>query len=179
MSIWLTSDCHFNHQNIVKFEPISRPYTVEEMNEVIINNWNSVVKPEDTIYVLGDFFMGQLTGIEPILSRLNGKIILIRGNHDTKNRLEFYKQKGIEIKDIAYLEYKGMFYILCHFPIADEEFKKMIINSSDQVAILYGHIHSNAPKGWYNRTFHVGVDTNDLTPVNLETIHKELLNIEN
>ena len=57
------------------------------MNETIIANWNKVVTDEDTIYVLGDFFMGMLDKIDAILPRLKGKIILIRGNHDTENRI--------------------------------------------------------------------------------------------
>ena len=53
--IWMTSDLHFNHENILKYEPVSRPFaTVEEMNEVLIQNWNSKIKPEDIVYVLGD-----------------------------------------------------------------------------------------------------------------------------
>ena len=81
--IYFTSDTHFNHTNILKYEPETRPFeTIEEMNETLIANWNNVVKEEDTVYVLGDFFMGMLDAIEPIYNRLNGKVILIRGNHD-------------------------------------------------------------------------------------------------
>ena len=70
--IYLTSDLHFNHENILRYEPESRPFTsIKEMNETLIRNWNNVVKVTDTLYVLGDFFMGQLQDIEPILSRLN------------------------------------------------------------------------------------------------------------
>ena len=73
--IFLTSDCHFGHKNIIKYEPDSRGQfdSIEEMNETIIQNWNSVVNNEDTVYVLGDFFMGHISTIEPILNRLKGK----------------------------------------------------------------------------------------------------------
>ena len=83
---------HFNHKNIIKYEPDSRGQfnSIEEMNETIMQNWNSVVNNEDTIYVLGDFFMGHISTIEPILNRLKGKIILIRGNHDQKNRRKIF-----------------------------------------------------------------------------------------
>ena len=53
----------------------------------------------------------------PLIKRLNGKIILIRGNHDTKKRLEAFKEIGIEVYDIFYLPYKGKYFIMCHFPI--------------------------------------------------------------
>lgn len=172
--IYLTSDTHFNHKNILAYEPTSRPFaSVEEMNEAIIEKWNSVVSPEDEVYHLGDFFMGQLTEIEPILNRLNGKITLIRGNHDQSNRMKIYKEHGIVIKDIEYLKYKGRFFILCHFPIANEEFIKMVIKDNSEVVNLYGHVHSNAPKGYVNGTYHVGMDTNDLTPISIEQIWSE------
>ena len=172
--IFLTSDTHFNHLNITKFEPVSRPFeTIEEMNEALVNNWNSVVSDEDTVYVVGDFFMGMLDKIDPILNRLKGKIILVRGNHDTPNRLKLYRERGIEIKDIEYIRYKGKFFILCHFPLANEEFKNMVRQDNSEIIICYGHIHSNAPTGYVDGTYHVGVDTNNLTPVALENIWKE------
>jgi calcineurin-like phosphoesterase family protein len=145
----------------------------EEMNEAIIERWNSVVSPEDEVYHLGDFFMGQLTGIEPILNRLNGKITLIRGNHDQKNRIKIYEEHGIEVKNLEYIQYKGRFFILCHFPIASEEFIRMVIKDNSEVVNLYGHVHSNAPKGYVNGTYHVGMDTNDLTPISIQQIWEE------
>lgn len=169
--IYFTSDCHFNHLNILKYEPITRPFeTIEEMNEVIISNWNKKVKPEDTIYVLGDFFMGMADGVEPILDRLNGKIILIRGNHDSKSKIEIYKRKGIEVKDFDHFAYKGRYFILCHFPNESEEFVRMIIQDNSEVVWLYGHVHSNAPKGFHNGAYHIGVDTNNLTPVSIQEV---------
>lgn len=172
--IWLTSDLHFNHVNILKYEPVSRPYeTLEEMNEVIIKNWNDRVKPEDTVYVLGDMVMGRLDAGRECLKRLNGKIVLIRGNHDSPKRIEMYKEMGIEVHDIYYLPYKGRYFILCHFPIASEEFIKMVIKDNSEVVNLYGHVHSNAPKGYVNGTYHVGLDTNDLCPISIQQIWDE------
>lgn len=169
--IWITSDTHFNHINILKYETKTRPFeTIEEMNEVIINNWNSVVKSTDTVYVLGDFFMGPIDKIVPILSRLKGKIILIRGNHDTPLRLDLYRSYGIEVKDIDYLRYKGRYFILCHFPIASEEFIQMVIRDNSEVVNLYGHLHSNAPAGYVNGTYHIGLDTNNLRLLSIEEI---------
>ena len=172
--IFMTSDCHFNHYNILKYEAETRPFeTVNEMNETIIANWNKVVTDKDTIYVLGDFFMGMLDKIDAILPRLKGKIILIRGNHDTENRIKKFKEYGIEVKDIDYITYKGRFFILCHFPNDNSEFIKMITSNNSEVVWLYGHIHGNAPKGYVNGTYHVGMDTNDLTPISLDQIWEE------
>lgn len=172
--IYFTSDLHLNHTNILKYEPISRPFaTVEEMNEAIISNWNSVVTPEDTVYVLGDLAMGQVDKCVEYIKRLNGKIILIRGNHDTPKRIALFESLGIEVHDIYYLPYKGRFFILCHFPIASEEFMEMVVNDNSEVVNLYGHVHSNAPKGYVKGTYHVGVDTNNLTPISIQQIWEE------
>lgn len=172
--IYLTSDLHFNHVNILKYEPVSRPFeTLEEMNEKIISNWNAVVKPEDTVYVLGDMAMGTVDASRACIERLNGKIVLIRGNHDSPKRIEMYKALGIEVHDIYYLPYKGRYFILCHFPIASEEFIKMVIKDNSEVVNLYGHVHSNAPKGYVNGTYHVGMDTNNLTPISIQQIWDE------
>ena len=172
--IWVTSDLHFNHTNILKYEPVNRPFvSIDEMNEVLISRWNQVVKPNDTVYVLGDLAMGQIEDSRACIERLNGKIILIRGNHDTKPRLEMYKELGIEVHDIFYLPYKGRWFIMCHFPIASEEFIKMVIQDNSEVVNLYGHVHHNAPKGYVNGTYHVGVDTNDLHPISIQQIWNE------
>lgn len=143
------------------------------MNETIISNWNSVVTAEDEVWVLGDFFMGQLTEIAPILDRLNGKIHLVRGNHDQKNRIKIYEAHGIDIHDITYIQYKGRYFVLCHFPNENKEFIRMIIEDNSEVVWLYGHVHSKAPKGYVNGTYHVGVDTNNLTPISIQQIWEE------
>lgn len=172
--IYLTSDLHFNHANILKYEPVSRPFaTIPDMNEAIIANWNSVVKPEDTVYVLGDLSMGEVKNAVELIKRLNGKIILIRGNHDTPKRIAVYQELGIEVHDIFYMPYKGRFFVMCHFPIASEEFLQMVRQDNSEVVCLYGHVHSNAPTGYKDGTFHVGLDTNNLTPISLDDIWRQ------
>lgn len=172
--IYLTSDVHFNHLNILTYEAKTRPFAnVDEMNEKIIENWNNVVAAKDTVYVLGDLGMGTLDKLPALVKRLNGKIILVRGNHDTPKRIALYQSLGIEVKDIDYLAYKGRFFIMCHFPNDSEEFIRMITHDNSEVVWLYGHVHSNAPKGYHDGTYHVGMDTNDLTPISLEQVWSE------
>ena len=82
--VFFTSDTHFNHTNIIQY--CQRPFkSTDEMNEAIIDNWNSVVGEEDTVFHLGDFCLGSSAEWNKILNRLNGKIYLILGNHDLKN----------------------------------------------------------------------------------------------
>lgn len=87
MAIRYTSDLHLDHINIIKY--CNRPFLKPDgspdiwlMNKEIITRWNNIVHPNDITYVLGDFAMGKRSQIAPNRKRLNGKIILIKGNHD-------------------------------------------------------------------------------------------------
>jgi len=91
MNYWWTSDYHFSHFNIIRY--CKRPFeTAEEMNETIIRKHNERVKPDDTVFFLGDFIFkgGKEGGVEKYRQfekRLNGKFIFIKGNHDRNNSL--------------------------------------------------------------------------------------------
>lgn len=90
--IWVISDTHFNHYNIV--HRFGRPFeSVNHMNEHMIERWNSVVKPGDKVYHLGDFAMGPKDEHYKFITRLNGKKRLIVGNHDDVKHLSPYFQK--------------------------------------------------------------------------------------
>ena len=79
MKRYVISDTHFNHSRILEY--CQRPFdNVEEMNEVIINNWNKVINEDDIVYVLGDFCFGNKTMLKEIVSSLKGRKILICGN---------------------------------------------------------------------------------------------------
>src|SRR3989344_4017153 len=81
MKIFITADHHFNHKNIIEY--CKRPFkTVEEMNETMIERWNRRVGKDDLVIHLGDFGLGNKEKINEIRKRLNGTIILIKGNHD-------------------------------------------------------------------------------------------------
>lgn len=117
MSTFVTSDTHFNHVNMVeKFCQESRQFdTVEEMNEAIVKNWNSVVSPDDTVYHLGDCFMGPLETVAEYGSRLNGKIHVIPGNHDTKKRIAEMEKLGWIIENkVSCIDYNDVSFIMIH-----------------------------------------------------------------
>lgn len=79
--VFFTSDTHFGHANIIRF--CKRPFeNVEEMNEVLIENWNKVVSDDDTVFHLGDFAFGGSNVWKEIIPRLKGHINLIIGNHE-------------------------------------------------------------------------------------------------
>ena len=79
--IWFTSDLHLGHRAAINM--CGRPFeNVEEMNEILIRNFNSCVKKNDTVYILGDFSFASPEETRKILEKLNGKKHLIIGNHD-------------------------------------------------------------------------------------------------
>lgn len=165
--IWVTSDTHFNHANIIKY--CNRPFSsVEEMNETIIANWNKVVPWDDIVYHLGDFALGDKSLVPNIFRRLNGRINVIMGNHDNFNILEKLGNEdhlivGLFWEEVIKVEKKTI--ILNHFPfgsLPDPATNCPIIQ-------LHGHVHSTPDKPWnyFDNQYDVGVDNNNFTPVNL------------
>lgn len=165
--IYFISDTHFCSDNIIRY--CNRPFKdAADMNEQLIANWNSVVKPEDTVYHLGDFVMHDSENIPPILERLNGVIVLVRGNHDTRRKLEVisrYPEKVI-VKDIAYIPYKGLFFVASHFPMTNEDFLDMVTKDNSEVVVVHGHVHDKVPFfTQHGHSFNVSCDVTAFTPV--------------
>ena len=169
--IYFTSDLHFGHDREFIWGP--RGFTsVHEMNEAIVNNWNSIVNPEDDVYVLGDLMLGNNeTGIG-FIKRLKGHIHVIRGNHDSDVRIKKYNY-CTNIKEITegqYLKCGEYTFYLNHFPTftsnleKDSSLKHHLIN-------LFGHTHQKT--NFYEDIpfmYHVGVDSHNNTPVSVEEI---------
>nr|DAO18657.1 MAG TPA: metallophosphatase domain protein [Caudoviricetes sp.] len=165
--IWITSDTHFNHANIIKY--CNRPFSsVEEMNETIIANWNKVVSEGDTVYHLGDFALGDKSLIPNILRSLNGCIKVIMGNHDNLDLMLKLGNEDRLITDLFWeevIKVEKKTIILNHFPfgsLPDPATNRPIIQ-------LHGHVHSTPNKPWdyFDNQYDVGVDNNNYTPVNL------------
>ena len=90
--MFVIADCHFSHKKILEYQQNRLFDSVDEMDDALIQVWNSIVADGDKVYHLGDFCLGNKERWESILSRLNGSIVLIKGNHDRidiiKNMLE-------------------------------------------------------------------------------------------
>ena len=179
--IFLTSDWHFNHDKdfIWKTRGFS---SVQEMNETIISKYNSVVKENDIVYCLGDCGLGgtgqeALNQLKEYIERLNGTIIIIRGNHCTDKRVELYRQcKNVQQVEIATIfKYKDYHFYLSHYPTLTGNFEKKSLKQT--ILNLYGHTHQTTnfyeP---YTNMYHVGVDSHNCYPVNIDTILIELIN---
>ena len=163
MAVFFISDTHFNHDNVITYE--NRPFNnVEEMNEAIINNWNSVVGKNDIVYHLGDFIL-HYDNIHDIVDRLNGKIILLRGNHDGKS-ISYYNKLGFEcVKTYTKLdEYK---FILSHRPLNDYDIPFGYVN-------IHGHIHSKKLNSDFNPNLHYNVSVENINykPIKVEELLK-------
>ena len=173
--IFFTADTHFNHSNIIRL--CGRPFSdVEQMNETLINNWNSCVNNNDEIYILGDFlFKGNAAEAENIINRLNGRKYLIKGNHDKFVDDRNFNKTGFEwIKDYYVLHYRKMKFILFHYPIFEWD------GYFGNAIHLYGHVHNSGNNSREyekfrilgKRAINVGVDVNNFYPVSIEKIMK-------
>lgn len=173
MTTWFTSDLHFNHDR--EFIWKARGFSsVEEMNEAIVERFNSMVAPCDFTYILGDVMLGPNleAGIE-LLKRLNGGKIIIRGNHDSNRRIDAYRDLGIPVFDALRADFKGYHFYLSHYPTLTANLEK---ESLRQCTInLFGHTHQKS--NFYMDMpfmFNCGVDSHDCYPVSLEQAIKEM-----
>ena len=136
---WLTSDTHFNHKNIVKYEPEARPFADRaEMDEALIGRWNAVVGKDDEVFHLGDFALASLNRIAGYVSRLNGRIWLLLGNHDrdTHGLLERAESLGFAGAVNGFILLDGK-YILSHEPLLTTDIPDGYVN-------LFGHVHGHS-----------------------------------
>ena len=178
-TIWYTADTHFGHANIIKH--CNRPFeTVEEMDEALIEKWNSLVGSNDIVYHLGDVGMGSDTHTLECVGRLNGRKRLIYGNHDSvhprhrkaaprqRQWMKFFESiNAFDMHKIA-----GREVMLSHFPYAgdhtDEDRMSPWRLRNEHRFLLHGHVHDAwiLEEGQYN----VGVDVHDFLPVSLEHV---------
>lgn len=159
MSVYLISDTHFGHKNIITY--CNRPFSsVDEMNETLIKNWNSVVKKNDIVYHLGDFAFGTREFTRAIVKKLNGHICLILGNHDMRP-IQFYYDCGFHrVYDCPIIINK--YFILTHRPIEPMDEKGIYAN-------FYGHVHDDPRfREATARSFNVSSDNIGFTPILFE-----------
>lgn len=126
MEYFVIADMHFGDEAIRRYE--NRPFaTTEEMDTAMIAGWNDTVRSEDTVYVLGD------VGDPSAIARLNGRKLLVKGNHDTLSNEEYRGLGFAEVYDLPVI--LEDFWILSHEP--------MYVNTNMPYANLFGHVHAN------------------------------------
>ena len=218
---YLTSDLHFQHKNVIRY--CNRPFTknldelhnamlgsqtpdevaaaiekdVLEMNEAIISNWNSIVMPQDEVVVVGDFSLS-FKAVELYTNRLNGRKILVAGNHDfchpahhkskhlenQKKWIDKYLENGwaevhmeleldlpgIGLVNVSHLPYKG-----CGDSMEEERHEKHRLED-DGRWLICGHVHCS----WktHKKQLNVGVDVWGYKPVSEEEVIRTILNFK-
>lgn len=183
MTIWFTSDEHYDHKNIIKYA--NRPFRdVPHMREEMIARNNSVVGKDDIVWHLGDFSF-QVKTVKEILPRLNGEHHLIAGNHDLCHPYNRHKKRYVSYEVYRELGFTSVVletiindFEATHLPYtADqrhgERYADYRPHDDGETWLLHGHIHGLWKVN--GRQINVGVDVWDYKPVSLE----QLLEIKN
>jgi calcineurin-like phosphoesterase family protein len=178
-----TSDLHLGHKNIIAY--CHRPWaSTDLMNEGLIQRWNDVVSSEDEVMVLGDVALGPIRDSLALVRHLNGRKLLVAGNHDrcwvgnpkAERWREAYEDAGFEIlSDGPWLDVQltsEQTVRVSHFPYEDasRHERKYLphLPPDDGLWLLHGHVHTDwAVSG---RQFNVGVDANSYAPVSDEQV---------
>jgi calcineurin-like phosphoesterase family protein len=132
--IFVCSDLHFNHKNIIEYE--HRPWPDKEaMNEGLIQRWNAAVSDSDMVYMLGDVGFCGKTKATALVSRLNGYKILILGNHDLGRSNDYWMDVGFnEVHKQLHIQYGGKHIVMAHEP---PEYTQA------GMFYMYGHVHGD------------------------------------
>ena len=160
------ADPHFGDERIRRYE--NRPFqNAEEMDLQMIRNWNDVVTPQDSVYVLGDF--GGDGYEAELLSQLNGCKYLVKGNHDMESNAT-YRQAGFaEVYDHPIII--DGFWILSH--------DALYVNTNMPYANIFGHVHNNPIiKDYSKQHFCVSVERIGYTPILFDHIKKMVAQAE-
>jgi len=164
-NIWIISDTHFNHENIIKY--CNRPFAnAKEMNEALVENWNSVVKDDDIIYHLGDVYFGRDSSWS---SKLNGRKRLIIGNHDNVKNVVLTKMFEKIMIWRAFPEF-GLF--LSHMAVHPSAFELKACRN------LHGHTHDvdvsdekiTLDNETFSKYYNVCVEKTGYKPINIEEL---------
>lgn len=166
--ILFTSDLHLGHANIIRH--CNRPFaSVEEMDEVLIANWNRKVHRDDTVYILGDLMFRNKRPPEEYLSQLKGKKHLVVGNHDKAWMKKVKLEDWFESVNMMLFTSDGQRHLtMCHYPMMTWPF------ANHEGWHIYAHIHDNTSMDYWPlierspRMLNAGVDINGFAPVTFE-----------
>lgn len=168
---WIISDTHFGHANILRFTSANgnliRPEfeTVEEMDDIMCQNWVRKVKNNDTIYHLGDVAIPRKS--LQLIGKLPGRKILIKGNHDI---FKLHDYVGIFVDIRAYKTYPDKGIICSHIPISDRQ-----LNNRFKFNV-HGHMHTNSMED--SKYLNVCVEKTNYSPVLLDEVLERIKNYE-
>lgn len=167
MNIFFSADLHLGHANIVKY--CRRPFgSAEEMNEALLDNFNSVIRPGDSLYIVGDLCWSGFDAAAWLKLLKTKELHLILGNHDCNGEGKPLKHIPVEMfRSVGHFKRitpEGRQVFMCHYPMVSWR------NRSHGAYHLYGHVHGNYTSPV--RALDVGVDTNKFMPYSWEAIKK-------
>lgn len=169
MTRFVVSDHHFNHSNIIEY--CNRPFeTKSDMNSYMIERWNNVVGQDDVVLHIGDVAFGSKSNVpEKFLNKLNGRKIVILGNHDDSINQSTFPYPTFES---TICRYKGYRFWCTHRPEDVPEYWTEWV--------IHGHSHNNKPLIDYQKNrLNVSVENIEYTPVPLGELVKTLNNMSN
>jgi calcineurin-like phosphoesterase family protein len=164
---WVAADHHFGHANILTFKrddgsPL-RPFnTIEEHDETIIARHNARVAPDDRVYLLGDVCI-QRRNLH-LVSRLNGRLVLVKGNHDIFKIKDYLKYFDDIRAYVVQKDHDGHKVILSHIPIYADGLDRYGTN-------IHGHLHYNKVKN-DERYVCVSLEHTNFEPIEIHTALK-------
>lgn len=161
MAKYIISDTHFNHGNII--ENCDRPFDSEgEMNETMRERWNSEIEDGDVVYHLGDLALWSPEDEDEWIRKLNGEMMIIKGNHDSFN--EYTEAPTVDSCVLKYDKYK--FYCTHRPENVPDDWNHWV---------LYGHHHNNDLRefpfvDYENNRINLSVELIDYAPLKLEDL---------
>jgi len=179
--IYFTSDLHLLHKNVIKY--CYRPYSnINQHDNDIISNINNIVKPDDTLIIVGDVSIASKRQIRKVIQRIKCEnIILVRGNHDNKSSLP--RDCFTLVVDRLNMTINGQSVLICHYPYRFSWWRHWIHRlrykspryrerrpRDNGEFLIHGHTHSNGKT--IGRMLHVGVDAWDMKPVSQAKIEQ-------
>jgi calcineurin-like phosphoesterase family protein len=168
MTAFFTADHHFGHANIIKY--CDRPYSkVLDMDNDLIEKWNSVVGGSDVVYYVGDFSLKDLETVRYYFSKLNGRVRVLDGSHD-RWISEYSRDRGPGLitkhDKVLTVEIEDKPIILCHYAMRSWD------RSHYATWHIFGHHHGKLEP--YGLSFDIGVDCWDFYPVSLEQVAEKM-----
>ena len=166
VQLWFTSDFHFDHKNIIRFN--NRPFDpndVSNMNDRIITFFNERVDKRDIVYYLGDFaWTKNPKRLWHFANQLNGLWTFVMGNHDYAFNLKpFFHEFGECVVDLVTIKWKKEKITLCHYPLRSWP------ASHHGSWHLHGHMHLKQQEN-NGKVMDVGVDANNFRPVSFDEV---------
>lgn len=147
------SDLHFFHANMNEHMDKRGFASAEAMNEYMIDRWNSRVRQNDEVVILGDLSIGSAKETNELLTRLKGRLYLIEGNHDKfLHKKEFNAGRFVWVKPYAEIHDNNRKVILSHYPIFCYNGQYQLDKKGNpRTYMLYGHVHDSYDEYLLNR----------------------------